>query len=344
MNHWKINLAILVTVISIATLTMLISGINIVKDLKVKQAQINVLIDEIGNLKAGNVDRTVQSEKTTMHLIPLSKEITQNDTKGEETVAISSVVAETAAVPASETTTYLLVGQHSKLTDSIIVAVLNNKRKDVTLISIPRDFAINGRKINEFYEFFGIQKLAEEITLVTNIKLDNFVIVDMKAFTQFVDAIGGLDINVDKGIYDYQYPKNNIDYEVFSIGAGMHHMDGSLALKYARSRKSTSDYDRSRRQQQVISAVKERLKSGDFYTILSGLYDSLSKNVDTNVSFIDAMALASQTSDYTIKTNHVIEGSGLVYSTYNKQGQWILLPKIGNYEDIQKQVQAWIAE
>lgn len=341
MKHWKINLAVLVTVISIATLTMLISGINIVKDLKVKQAQINVLIDEIGNLKAGNIDQVMQPGKTPMHLIPLSKEITQNDIKGEEVVAPNPT---TAIVPASETTTYLLVGQHSKLTDSIIVAVLNNKRKDVTLISIPRDFAINGRKINEFYEYFGIQKLAEEITLVTNIKLDNFVIVDMKAFTQFVDAIGGLDINVDKGIYDYQYPKNKIDYEVFSIGAGMHHMDGSLALKYARSRKSTSDYDRSRRQQQVISAVKERLRSGDFYTILSGLYDSLSKNVETNVSFIDAMALASQTSDYTIKTNHVIEGSGLVYSTYNKQGQWILLPKTGNYEDIQKQVQAWIAE
>lgn len=340
MRHWKINLTILVTVICIATLTMLVSGINIMKDLKVKQAQINVLIDEIGNLKAGS-DPAGQAGKISMHLIPLSKEITQNDIQGEEVVAPSPAAT---TVPASETTTYLLVGQHSKLTDSIIVAVLNNKRKDVTLISIPRDFAINGRKINEFYEFFGIQKLAEEITLVTNIKLDNFVIVDMQAFTQFVDAIGGLDINVEKGIYDYQYPKNRIDYEVFSIGAGMHHMDGSLALKYARSRKSTSDYDRSRRQQQVISAVKERLKSGDFYTILSGLYDSLSKNVETNVSFIDAMALASQTSDYTIKTNHVIEGSGLVYSTYNKQGQWILLPKTGNYEDIQKQVQAWIAE
>jgi len=341
MKHWKINLAILVTVMSIATLTMLISGINIVKDLKVKQAQINVLIDEIGNLKAGNIDQAVQSGRAAMHLIPLSKEITKNDVKDEEVINANST---NATVLASETTSYLLVGQHSKLTDSIIVAVLNNKRKDITLISIPRDFAINGRKINEFYEFFGIQKLAEEITLVTNIKLDNFVIVDMKAFTQFVDAIGGLDINVDKGIYDYQYPKNKIDYEIFSISAGMHHMDGSLALKYARSRKSTSDYDRSRRQQQVISAVKERLKSGDFYTILSGLYDSLSKNVETNVSFIDAMALASQTSDYTIKTNHVIEGSGLVYSTYNKQGQWILLPKTGNYEDIQKQVQAWIAE
>lgn len=343
MKHWKINLAVLVTVISVATLTMLVSGINIVKDLKVKQAQINVLIDEIGNLKAGNITVSTQPEKNEMQLIPLSQEITKGDIVTEQT-SQTVITSSSSLVPASDTTAYLLVGQHSKLTDSIIVAVLNNKRKDVTLISIPRDFAINGRKINEFYEFFGIQKLAEEITLVTNIKLDNFVIIDMKAFTQFVDAIGGLELNVDKGIYDYQYPKNNIEYEVFSIGVGMHHMDGSLALKYARSRKSTSDYDRSRRQQQVISAVKERLKSGDFYTILSGLYDSLSKNIKTNVSFIDAMALASQTSDYTIKTNHVIEGSGLVYSTYNKQGQWILLPKTGNYEDIQKQVQTWIAE
>lgn len=337
MKHWKINFAILVMVVSLATITMLVSGIGIMKDLKVKQAQINVLIDEIGNLKAGNVEATKQAEKKDAHLIPLSKDISQADLKSE----VNNVSSQTSS---SDITSYLLVGQHSRLTDSIIIAILNNKNKEVTLISIPRDFAINGRKINEFYEFFGIQKLAEEIQTITNIKLDKFVIVDMKAFTQFVDAIGGIDINVDKGIQDYQYPKNNIDYEVFSMSAGQHHMDGSTALKYARSRKSTSDFDRSRRQQQVISAVKDRLKVGGFYNILSSLYSNLDKNVETNISFIDAMALASETSDYTIKTNHMIESSNLLYSTYNKQGQWILLPRTGNYEDIQKQVEAWIAE
>ncbi len=343
MKHWKLNLAVLVTVISIATLTMLVSGINIVKDLKLKQAQINVLIDEIGNLKAGNITTSIPPEKNEMRLIPLSQEITKGDVATEQT-SQTVTTSSPSLVPASDTTAYLLVGQHSQLTDSIIIAVLNNKNKEVTLISIPRDFAIDGRKINEFYEFFGIQKLAEKIELVTNIKLDKFIIVDMKAFTQFIDAIGGIDINVEKAIRDYQYPKNKIDYEVFSISAGPHHLDGALALKYARSRKSTSDYDRSRRQQEVISAVKDRLQAGDFYNILSSLYENLNKNIKTNVSFTDAMALASQTADYTIKTSHVIEGSGLVYSTYNKQGQWILLPKTGNYEDIQKQVQAWIAE
>lgn len=325
MNHWKINLIILVTVVSMSTLLMLISGIRIVKDLKVKQVQINVLIDEVGNLKSGS------KEKTETRLIPLAKQITEN-TKS------------TRAANSGAVTSYLLVGQHSGLTDSIIVAVLNEKNKDITLISIPRDLAINGRKINEFYELFGIQKLAEEIQMVTDIKLDKFVIVDMKAFTQFIDAIGGIDINVEKPIHDYQYPKNRIEYQIFSIDAGLHHMDGQLALKYARSRKSTSDFDRSRRQQQVINAARDRLATGNFYDILNNLYDNLNKNIETNVSFLEAMTLLSKTSDYTMKTNHMLETANLLYPTYNKQGQWILLPKTGNFTKIQEQVEAWIGE
>ncbi len=342
MKHWKIKLGILVSVISLATVMMLVTGINIVKDLQLKQAQINVLIDEVGNLKGGNEKEKKQVKKEKIHLTPLSKEITKEDEKISTTQVTTPPVVTPPLV--NDMTSYLLVGQHSRLTDSIIVATLNNASKEVTLISIPRDFAIEGRKINEFYEFFGIQKLADEVEIITGIKINNFIIVDMKAFTQYIDAIGGIDIDVEKGIYDYKYPKNNIEYETFSIGAGMHHMDGTTALKYARSRKSTSDFDRSRRQQQIISAVKERLKTGGFYDILANLYNNLSKNIETNISFIEAMALASQTADYTIKTNHMIESSNLLFSTYNKQGQWILLPKTGNYEDIQKQVQAWIAE
>lgn len=334
MNHWKINLIILVTVVSASTLIMLISGIRIVKDLKVKQVQINVLIDEVGNLKSGGTEATIIKEKTETRLTPLAKQITQNI---EPTKAASDITSIT-------TTSYLLVGQHSGLTDSIIVAVLNEKDKEITLISIPRDLAINGRKINEFYELFGIQKLAEEIQMVTDIELDKFVIVDMKAFTQFIDAIGGIDVNVEKPIHDYQYPKNRIEYQIFSIGAGWHHMDGQLALKYARSRKSTSDFDRSRRQQQVIGAARDRLAAGDFYNILSNLYDNLTKNIETNISFLEAITLLSETSDYTMKTNHMLETANLLYPTYNKQGQWILLPKTGNFTEIHEQVEAWIAE
>lgn len=331
MNHWKINLIILVTVVSASTLIMLISGIRIVKDLKVKQVQINALIDEVGNLKAGDTGSIKAKEITETRLTPLAKQITES-------------IRPANAEVTTGTTSYLLVGQHSGLTDSIIVAVLNEKDKEITLISIPRDLAINGRKINEFYELFGIQKLAEEIQMVTDIKLDKFVIVDMKAFTQFIDAIGGIDINVEKPIHDYRYPKNRIEYQIFSIDAGWHHMDGELALKYARSRKSTSDFDRSRRQQQVISAARDRLAAGDFYDILSNLYENLSKNIETNISFLEAMSLLSETSDYTMKTNHMLETANLLYPTYNKQGQWILLPKTGNFTEIQEQVEAWIAE
>lgn len=317
MRHWKINFIIFICVVSVATLAMLFTGIGIVKDLKVKQAQINVLIDEIGILKGGS---TPAGEATNAKLFPMITEVPEQ-TKNQES--------------------YLLVGQHSGLTDTIILAI--KKDSIVTLVSIPRDFAINGRKINEFYEFFGPEKLAEEVTGITGLPIHKYVIIDMKAFSTFIDAIGGIDVVVERGISDYMYPKNNIDYETFSISAGPHHLDGDTALKYARSRKTTSDFDRSRRQQDIIKAVKVRLEQGDFLPILKELYGNLTENVTTNISFVEAAQLATGISGITINPTKGLDTTNYLYQTYNKAGQYILLPKTGDYTDIQKQIQDWIS-
>ncbi len=332
MNHWKINFVLLLIVSTLASVTMLVVSSDILRDLKVKESQITKLIDEVGALKSNSQSVTTISPDATQALASTEKIMI-----GQEAKFIPP--------PEKDQQTFLIVGHHSRLTDTIMVAVVDHITKKVTLLSIPRDFATNGRKINEYYEFFGIKKLAEEITKITNLSIDKYAIVDMKSFKQFIDSIGGIDITVEKDLIDYNYPTEKKGYQTFSMKKGTHHLDGDLALKYARSRKSTSDFDRSKRQQDLLKAVKATLESKkDIIGMLENIYNSTKDNVETNISFIDAIFTWKNTQGYKISTNHVFTTSDLLYSTHNTAGQYILLPKAKNYTDIQEKVQEWLQE
>jgi LCP family protein required for cell wall assembly len=176
------------------------------------------------------------------------------------------------------------------LTDTIIVASIDPKKtKSAVMVSIPRDTLVTtqyfgekspvyGRRINSIYRDIkydlarkGIEKSAlntealrlfeQEIAHLTGLEIYGTVKVDFEAFEQVVDALGGIEIDVKEAIYDATYPNNNWGYEVFSISAGKQVLDGATALKYARSRHTTSDFDRSARQQQIITALAEKAKA-----------------------------------------------------------------------------------
>lgn len=329
MNQWKLNFVLLFVITALMTGTMFVVGTDILKDLKVKDAQINKLIDEVGKIEGGK-------EVEGFHAAALDKIIDGNTL----IPAFANIVQ-----PKNQATqnVYLIVGQHSKLTDTIMIGVVDSATKKITLISIPRDFWINGRKINEYYEFFGVKKLADELTEITNLSIDKYVIVDMRSFKKFIDDIGGIDINVEKSLYDYSYPAENNAYQIFSIDKGFHHLDGDTALKYARSRHSTTDFDRSQRQQEIIKSVKAELeKKGNLIQLVGNIYDSVKGNIETNISYVDAIMIFNTVRGYAVSTNHVFTTSDLLYSTSSTSGQYILLPKAKNYSEIQKTIQDWL--
>ncbi len=334
-QHWKINFTLLTAIMAIVTIAVLIVGTDILRDLKVKDAQINKLIDEVGALKG-----ETPSPARSAAMKTLSQDQFAIDLAGTTGIPTAQAAENTKAQ-----TVYLIVGQHSKLTDTIMVSVVDSQRKKVTLFSIPRDFHINGRKINEYYEFFGIQKLAEQITQITNLTIDKYVIVDMQSFKKFVDGIGGIDVNVEKGLVDTLYPTEKKGYQTFSISKGVHHMNGELALKYARSRETTSDFDRARRQQEVIKAIKQTLESKeDLIQLVGNIYDSIKGNIETNVSYIDAILSFNTVRGYTMSTNHVFSTANHLYSTHSTGGQYILLPKVKGYGEMQKAIGDWLNE
>jgi LCP family protein required for cell wall assembly len=91
----------------------------------------------------------------------------------------------------------------------------------------------------------GGQLAVDTIQYNLGVRVDYYVLVEFDAFITLVDEIGGIDINVPYEIYDPEYPDMNYGYDPLYIPAGFQHMDGELALKYARTRHGDNDFERA---------------------------------------------------------------------------------------------------
>jgi len=159
------------------------------------------------------------------------------------------------------------------LTDSIMVVSIDPNEKTYAMLSIPRDLyvPISGSKsyskINEIYQIGENEKkgggadLAKKtVGAILDLPIHYYLTLDFYGFKQFIDKIGGVDVNVEKAIYDPLYPAGDMkNYQTFSIKAGEQHLNGEVALKYARSRETSSDFDRAARQQKLVDAIRSKL-------------------------------------------------------------------------------------
>ena len=209
----------------------------------------------------------------------------------------------------------------SYLADSTIVASLDTELNTVTMISIPRDLYINYQgkfafKINSLYawaynhvdvpEWFDEELaheyrmgeaatvLAEKTSDITGLEIPYYALIDFSWFEELIDTLGGIDIDIPYAIHDSQYPGPNNTYQTFSIAAGPQVLDGETALKYARSRKTTSDFSRSKRQQMIIKAILEKLKNTENLTsvgTVKDLYAQFDEIVTTNVTVRNILAM-----------------------------------------------------
>ena len=232
----------------------------------------------------------------------------------------------------------LILGENMQLTDTIMLASVNETKKTVTLVSIPRDLFYNGRKINEYYEKYGIDELEKVVAAVTGIAPDKYVVVDMKSFVDVIDLVGGIDIDVKKNITDEQYPGPNSTYIKVSFKKGYQHMDGRQALKYARSRKSTTDFDRNGRQQEILLALKQKSEELDLKNDigkLTEIYNAVKDGIKTDVTLLDELNYYNKYRAFQIKAGNTISNQNYLYSTYSSAGQYILLPYKNSFVSLQ---------
>jgi LCP family protein required for cell wall assembly len=218
--------------------------------------------------------------------------------------------------------------QHSGgfLTDSIMVISIQpvqNHTPEVAEISIPRDWYVTmqlrkgiatQQRINFAYAAgmlgegpvpnsavnAGAAVADPLLEKLLGVGINYFVGVDFNAFKQAVNAVGGINVDVPQGFTDNQYPAGECDlgncaYETIHFNAGMQHMSGAAALIYARSRHGNnsqgSDFARSRRQQQIIVALKGQIESLGGIGELPDVINALGDNVLTNLTIGDAESL-----------------------------------------------------
>ncbi|MBI4252661.1 LCP family protein [Candidatus Uhrbacteria bacterium] len=206
-------------------------------------------------------------------------------------------------------------GNHegADLTDTIMLASIVPKTGRVAFFSIPRDLLIpidgyGWRKINNANAFgetiqegYGGEFARKTVEQVLGVSIPYFVRVDFQGFADIVDILGGIPITVDNSFTDYKYPTLDKKYQTISFDAGPQTMDGQRALMYVRSRHSLnnnegSDFARSRRQQKIITAVKEKMFSTTLFfrpQKVGEILGTLKENISTNMEVWQLLAMGN---------------------------------------------------
>jgi LCP family protein required for cell wall assembly len=231
-------------------------------------------------------------------------------------------------------------------TDTIVIAAVWPKRGQVSMISIPRDLWVNipvvgMNRINTAYEFGemynypggGTQSLKDTLLYNLGIHIDHIAIVDFNGFRRVVDTLGGIEVPVYCAYTDWRLisPDLNPEYEsnwaLYTTGPGLVRMDGDLALWYARSRKKSNDFDRGRRQQEVLRAMYGQALKADLIRNLPQLYTDFSETVKTDLTLSDLLALAPMSlhlRNADIRSYYLT--APLVQSWITPGGAYVLLP------------------
>ncbi len=216
----------------------------------------------------------------------------------------------------NDSVNFLLIGSdlrngNSFRTDTLVLAILWPQEGQASLISIPRDLwiyipTIGMQRVNTAYEYGnmddyaggGAGLLKDAIAYNLGIRIDHTALVDFSGFSRIINTLGGVDVPVacpytDWRLIDPSYdPTNPNNWQKYTVQSGTIHMDGDLALWYARSRQASNDFDRSRRQQEVLRAIFSQALQTNILTRIPQLYSDLSSTVTTDLNLADILKLA----------------------------------------------------
>ena len=245
----------------------------------------------------------------------------------------------------SRETIMLLCGTHEKNADTMMIARLSED-DGIRLISIPRDIYFKQRKISSYYRLYGIEKLRSVLEELTGVEFDGHLTVDMYAFIDVVNILGGIDVHLEDPLIDPTYKiREHGEWKTLFFEAGRHHLSGIEALRIARSRHTSDDFDRSYRQQLVIKALFKKMNSihaGKLQEVYQ-LFKVLYQYVDTDFSTYDLAQFFLKYHAAQLEPKKSLSTDNILYTTYSNyylsgitpeeadedfyKGAWILLPK-----------------
>ncbi|MFA7253227.1 MAG: LCP family protein [Patescibacteria group bacterium] len=258
------------------------------------------------------------------------------------------------------------------LADSIIMISIQPSTKKAAMVSIPRDLyvSIEGHgeaKINESFAdgyndyinknckksqkqcqssaiSAGAELSSKTVGTTLNQPIQYYVVGDFSGFEKIIDQLGGVDVYVDKALYDPFFPADDmVNYAPFRINAGQQHLDGKTALKFARSRETTSDFDRAARQQKVMAGIKNKAMNAGILANpkkISDLVSTLGDSVHTNFSPSELRSFLNIIKDLNDgdMINKVLKTGADGELIDSNNGTYYLKPKSGSYREIQNTI------
>jgi LCP family protein required for cell wall assembly len=234
----------------------------------------------------------------------------------------------------------LILGKNEKNVDTIIFANINHEKKQITLISIPRDLWVDAKKINSFYYYYGMDFFVKKIEGLVGQRVSRYVLIDMDVFPDVIDKLGGIDYYFDQPLIDPTYKTVDDGVEgTLYFPKGEAHLTGVQALRVSRTRHTTSDFSRAERQQKVLKAIKDKAMQTDA-SDLAKIIPVFLKKVETDFNLYEAMTLANKVKDYQVRSGGVMSTKNILISSYFEYDEnnraYILTPNDENWDLIKQ--------
>lgn len=180
--------------------------------------------------------------------------------------------------------------------DTIMIATVDPRLDQATLLSIPRDtrVKIRGRgydKINAAFAYGGVSLAESTVENFLGIDIDHYILINTRSFVKIIDAIGGVDIDVEKRMF-YEDPWDDDGGLVIDLYPGEQHMDGKTAVTYVRYRDSEGDIGRVKRQQAFMKACMDKVTSPSIVPRIPKIVREVIDAVETDMSLRQLLELA----------------------------------------------------
>ena len=253
------------------------------------------------------------------------------------------------------------------LTDTIIVGSFDTKKRSIALISIPRDVWSDALKdkVNSAYHYGEVKKEGGGIILsraiiedVIGLPIHYVVTLDFTQFENLIDVLGGIEVNVTTAFIDTEFPiagRENDEcdgdpkflcrYETIQFQTGVQHMDGKTALKYVRSRHAEgdegTDFARSRRQQDIILALKEKimkLQPWFHVDITKKLLAAADTATDTDMTLGEQLTIGKMALQNSSSMKKISMEQLLIVPPSWVYGRYVLVPE-SDYETVHAYIQ-----
>jgi LCP family protein required for cell wall assembly len=225
-------------------------------------------------------------------------------------------------------------------TDTIQLLTINPQEGTVKLTAFPRDLYVyipgyTVQRINTAMGWGGFEALALTMEYNFGVNPDYYILINFWSFKDVIDSIGGVTVHIGQDLCDQRNAMG-----IYCVYQGNTWMDGETALWYVRSRYTTSDLDRGRRQQEVLEAIFAQILNLDGLRRAPELYEIYKQNVTTNLDFSfisDLLPIAYHLAD-THEVGRYSIGAGQVYNWTNSNGAMVLVPVRESVLEVMRQV------